>query len=420
VSGRDRSRRRTAGGGAEAAPLSLVTARSRAYLRTTSVVLGIVVALAACVLVYLERGHLLQQREFEDNSNLRLLSVSHRVGPDGAFEALDLDDAARVGRTLRAGTTAGEDVPVSTRYEFGGGIPASDGRTFIVYGLDPALAPVLGLTEMLDGVAYGVGGPAGTVELQVPVVTAAEDGYDSTASAPLPLTLSTEVDPSSVEYLQGGNPADVLYVTSTTFQRAAELMFGVPWATVEQQWATGALPMTPLVGAVYAYLPDIALVEPAARQLDEQGYATTYGLQAFDDIEGSLRQTTLLGGGLALLLLGTAALHLALTWRSYLRLSRRDIAILKHWRVDDRSILRAYSRQLARTCLPALAGGAVVGAVAALAMLGLRAGLVATVANVAVLAASLALVHVVARTTVIGPRVRQDVLTLLRREREFQ
>lgn len=398
--------------------------RSSKFLRTSTLLMALVVMLAAVVMTYLEHAWLQQRTDFETNTNLRVVSVTHKESSQGPYSPLDFADAAALraslDRSLFEGQPLSREAVISERFEFGTGIQTSDGRTLFVYGADPGLGPALGVERLQDGVGYTAGGADGATELQVPVVVAKQDGYESKEIRPEPLAIDSNLDPQRVGYLLGGRADSSVFVTTTTFQRIAQTMFATDWDTIQREWTQGQLSMTPLIGGIYLYLPRIEQVEPAARAVQGDGYATVHGLQAFDDLTTSLQRSSLFGGLLAGLLVAAAIGYMVLAWRGYLRLSRRDIGILKHWGLPESRIRSAYARRLARTCLVALAACAVTAIASGLVAFGPGRGVIIGLANAGIVGLLLGLVWKIAATVIIRRQVTVDVLTLLKRDREFQ
>lgn len=405
------------------AVLGLAIGRSGGFSRMSTLLLTLVALLTLVVMTYVERAYAKQWSDFENNHNLRVISVDHKSVPSGAIGRLEFGDSGRISGLLSAATAgaglAGGAV-VSNRYELGTAIETSEGRPFFVYGFDPDFAPALGLSEISDGVGYTLEGDSGETDLKISVVTAGRDGYTSGSTSERRLAYRGVLRRSQLEYLLGSRANNSMIVNTATFARIASAMYAMDWAMVRRSWESGELSMTPLIGGVAVYLPDIDGVRPAARRLQRAGYDVDYGLRAFDDLAASLRQSTVFAAALLLLFLIGVGGYLVISWRAYLRLSRRDIGILKHWGVPDGWIRAGYGRRLLSACLVAiricLAGALIAGVIA----FGPVRGVGVALMNWAFTSCLLLVTWKVAAGWVVGRQVREDILTLLTKEREFQ
>lgn len=395
-------------------PLDAVVTKARRYVRTSTILLVAALALSAVMVLVLARQADIQRENFDANSNVRVITVDHRTDDSAGF-TLEPDDVA----TVRG--IVGDGAVVTPRLTLGGGLTADGAEPMSIVGIEPAASGLIGVAAMVDGTGYTVGGAARELVVQVPVIASSDgDGVSSDALAPFPLVMSPTVDPVKATYLEGSRMEGVTYVTDGTFWAIAERMLGVSRAEIERAAAAGELSMVPLVSAVYVDVPDVQQVRATAADVESGGFGVSYALQAFDEVERSLAAQRLLSTALgAVVMLGVGA-YVVLSWRSYLRLSRRDIGILKHWRLDEREIRGLYARRLRRSLVLPFGVAAGVFAVGSLWFFGPGAGLVRAAGAGAGYALGLAVLYLLILRGVIDPWLRRDVLTLLKADREFQ
>ena len=289
-----------------------------------------------------------------------------------------------------------------------------------VYGFDPEFAPALGLPTLADGVGYTAEGTSSAIDLKVAVVTADPEGYSSASVSRQRLACRGVLKRAQLDYLFGGVPGNSMIVNTATFARIASTMYAMEWDRVRRSWELGELPMTPLLGGITVYLSTIDGVRSAARRLQGAGYSVDYGLRAFDDLAASLRRSTGLATGLVLLFLAGAGGYVLVSWRAYLRLSRRDIGILKHLGIPADWIRAGYARRLLLACLTALAACFVAALVAGALTFGPISGAAIGLVNWAFVSVVLLAMWKIASRIVVGRQVNVDTLALLTKEREFQ
>lgn len=397
-----------------------VVTKARQYLRASTATLTAVLVLCVSVTLALQYQADVRRDNFDGNSNLHVISVSHRLegselrtlAPSDVGEIRELVQSSEVGR---GGTT------VSPRLALGAGLVSGQGEPLVIVGIDPQVAAVVGLDDMVDGTAYSTNPQGGPVEVSVPVVAMdGPDGMTSSEMVEMSLQPGPALDRTKVQYLEGGSADSTTYVTSETYWSIAEAMFGRDRSEVVSDYLSGELSMVPLVDEVYVLVPELQDVREVAALIDQQGYGASYALQAFDEIESGLATQRVLGTALGLLLVIGVAVYFILSWRSYLTLSRRDIGTLRHWSVPERDIARLYGGCLVRSLVIPLVGTTAVACGGSFVLFGGGEGAVRAVACTGALLLVLIVLGSAVARFVIGPTVRRDVLDLLRRNREFQ
>jgi cell division protein FtsX len=400
----------------------LITGRSQRYVRTTVLLLTVMLSVAALVAVFAQDRYQQLQHDFQRNDRLHTIRIRSRI-ESGEPARLTLADHQRIRSVIGARLPA-EELDVIDRLELGGGVPSPDGTSYTVFGFGGATSPrttrgLLGVDDAPVGTGYTLGGKPGTLTLDVPVVRADLDGYTSDATTPVTLTVRPELDPARVRYLFGSSDFRPLVVDLPTFQRLATASLGGTWDDLVQRYEAGELALTPLVGAVYVRIARLDDVETAAHQLQTAGYDIDYALEAFDDLSSTLRATELLGAIVVLVVTAAAVVGLTTSWTTYFTLSRRDIGMLRHFGFDQRTIRSVYARRLTRGCALAVAAGASVATTGALALMGSGAGgwlLVDLAAMVALVAG----IRAILLRGVLERHLRASPLELLKLDRQFQ
>lgn len=398
--------------------LRAVIRRSAHHLRWSTILLVGVACAAAAMLVFVEHGYQRMSRDFLDNDLARLLTVNKVVGAAGMIEPLTsaavLDVASASG--------VGADVPgiVGLQYGLGVGIPAGEASVTVV-GVDDWLAPLFGLPAMPESLeGFTESFSPGPLVLEVPHVLVEDGGYSSSDQTPLALTVPRGVDVRRLSFMMNGNIEGVTIVSADTFQSLAETMFQKDWAAINAGWSAGAYPMTPLVSAVHLIPASLNDVEPVAARLRDAGYPVSYAMSAFDETADGLRMQIALSGAVALLLILGALGYLLASWRIYLRLSRRDFGVLKHWGMSRHALNSVYGRVLDRSCVFAFAGATIVTIPLALVVLGAEWGLACAALNLASIGVLLLLANLVGRRVMLRKALSEPTASLLRLGREFQ
>lgn len=396
------------------AALDRVAGKARRHLRTSTLLLCLVALMAVGSSLYLQRQSAANNRNFDDNPSVHLITVAGRqLGSSlEPLTPVDIPDIA-------SAVSSTPSTRVTGRYSTGIGMEL-DSQPIQIIGIDADFAPQLGLATMRDDTLYTTVGTKGSATLKIPVVTESNSaGASSDRMVSRTMSRDPSVDAARVEFLDG--PSTTLaYVTTATFWKLAGTMFSGNQSTLIKRASNGELPMTSLVPSAYVLVDNLSQVRAAARSLSERGYAVSYALQAFDDVEGSLRRQSQIGWGVLGLLTLAASTYFVVSWRDFMRLSRRDVGTLKHWHVPVPAIRGIYRRRVHRSGAIVLAVTTLTNALAGWALLGPVDAARSTAWLLLCAVPAIAVLCVVVDHWVIAPVTRSPALELLKQGREFQ
>lgn len=396
--------------------LDVVTSRSKKQIGLSTIILSVILVVNIVVVLFFAHQGDLRRAEFEQNSNLHLIDISGRENGARAstLVSADLRTISEISQTVA-------DASVSPLYSFGTGFELPQGESIAIYGIDPAIADTLGLDSMKDGVVYGQGVGSSLQGVLIPVLTElSESGAVSTDAVTKSLQFSEDVDPVRFDYLTAGAPGFEGFVTADTYWEIAQQMFGKPQQTIIQEYDAGKTEMIPVYSSVLVSVHDFNKVREVAAALEDNGYSTGFALRAFESIENGLNFQRNVSTAVIGLVALAAIVFFVVTWRSYLALSRRDIGILKHWKLSDSRIENQYSRVLLRTiAYPTLFSAVTATIVSLLLFPPAVAGQRIATTLVVLLLGGLVLYGII-RTWLIRSQTKLDVLTLLNHERQFQ
>lgn len=381
----------------------LVGAKAAKHLRGAAVLVTGSLLLLAGLLVVVQAEYLQSKRDFRDNPSIHLVKVSSG-SVDRTLTPRDVDAILSM---------AGGDVSAhATRYELGFGISDRTDREWFVVGLGGDATTELGLPELDDGTAYHVGHESGPLTLAVPVVTVGEGGMSSDERVDRELSLHGGVPSTSPMFVFDHFGEDTLFVTESTFGDIASTSIGASWQDILNDPHDGIDPLRD----AYLWVDDLDRLVPTTERLDEAGWATSFTARAFDDLAGSLDRAALIGL-LAVIVVTLLGLAVALTSvQAYIRLSRRDIGVLRHLGHPAAGVRRVYRRRIVATMAVSLTIAVALTLAAGFALL--RDDPVLIVADAVALVALTALITVVA-AVLVGRTVNRPVLELLTRQREF-
>lgn len=395
----------------------LVTGRASRHLRQAALVIAAGACLAVSVMGAFEWQYNRVRAEFLDNPAVHFIDVRvHLVGRDqvplGREDLASIRDAVQ---TTAKGTS--DVVPVfGFNLDVARLLPDGSWSSVIVYGVPDGAAWMVGLDALDPGVAYS-STVTGQVNLQVGEITVTPSGWGSTGKV-TPLLLSSSKLPANAPIaLFDTLPIDTVYVAEATYGKIASATLGEPWESIQAQMGAGNKWHLDLVQHILVKLDQLSDVKPVAEAIAAKGYLGTYVLEAFQNIPETLQLgfwVSLSVGALALLVGLVLCVVLV---RSYLRLSHKDMGILKHMGCPNETLRKVYAGSIRRMLL-------ISGGVPALLALGLgvvlRLGWQFTAIDVAIPAAMIGGVMLWALLAETPRHTRLPVLDLLKLNREFE
>ncbi|MFT4034612.1 MAG: hypothetical protein QM679_03440 [Patulibacter sp.] len=395
----------------------LVTGKARRFLRTAITLVLLALIGAGSYLVMLERQRVQNRRDFSANPAVHLIRVQP---PDerGASDGLKFAD---IGTISTAAAQAGAKSPVRTAvvYKLSFGIQDANNHSWFIYGVGGAASELLGVPTLKRATGYSTAKlPAGEIKLLVPVIEAEAGGWSSSRREAVRLHTAPPLPQRAPITLVDHVDDDTMFVSGRTFAKLASHAFDERWSTIRQRSDESNPYGSGLVGNVYLYVQDLSDVKRVAAKLEAAGYPTDYTLRAFDDLAGSLNSSARLGLFVVCAALLAGLLYVVLSFASFMRVSHKDLAILKHSGFDDREINQMYRRRAASVLLTVGGVLAIVLGMLGSLLLGAQA-LRLTLLNVAIFGGLLAFTYAVVAAWVIPRQVRQGVLTLLKVDREF-
>ncbi len=93
---------------------------------------------------------------------------------------------------------------------------------------------------------------------------------------------------------------------------------------------------------VYVFTDNIKYIKKMANALEDNNYTTTYSLNAFDDLYGSLKNSTVVFVIMGLIIFMGTTLNTLLSFKSYIKIQQKDMGILKQLGFNNKNLFRTY------------------------------------------------------------------------------
>jgi hypothetical protein len=349
-----------------------------------------------------------------DNPNTHYVQVAGKFSGSG-LDSVKFEDLSEIRRLVAKSTPSSV---VSALYSLPFGIPANGGATVFVRGVEDGGSGLFGNSQLEDGFLYSTAYEKGIIELDVPIVNVEEGGFSSDATIGMTLEARPLDGASPILALGGGGQGNLVFVNEETFGSVFGAVFGLDWSEVPSMYDSTNPFGFDLVEGVFVWVDRLEDLRGVAASLESEGYQAGYVLRSFP----SLLSTISLGGVVTIVLAAAIALSglaLALSsYRSYFRLSRRDIGIAVHLGYSQEDVQRFYAAAVARTL-----GWAAATAVAsdlAVGLVLLRQVPLAVVANAVGVCVLLACVYGWAVWWDLRRTVRLPVIDLVKLGRDFE
>jgi hypothetical protein len=350
-----------------------------------------------------------------ENPNTHYVQVVGKFSESG-LDAVKFEDVPEIQRL------AAESSPssvVSAVYSLPFGIPVNgEEATVFVRGVEADGSGLFGTSEPEDGFLYSTAYEKGIIELDVPIVDAEEGGFSSGATIGMSLETRPLDAASPILALGGSGPGNLVFVNEATFGSVFGAVFGVEWNEVASLYDSTNPFGFELVESIFVWVDRLEDVRDVAASLESQDYQTGYALRSFPSLLSAISV-----GGVATIVLAVAivlsGLALALSsYRSYFRLSRRDMGIGVHLGYSRERIQRFYAAAVARNL--GWAAATAVAADLAVGLVLLRQVPLAIVANAVGACVLLACVYGWVVWWDLRRTVRLPVIDLVKLGRDFE
>ncbi|HIT52819.1 MAG TPA: hypothetical protein IAD07_02635 [Candidatus Fimivicinus intestinavium] len=317
---------------------ALLKKKTTSYLKVSFVVFVISLMIVASVSVVGISQYVNLQHEFIKNDNTHIICVGG-IEVGNRYDSLTVKDREAISKILQANyPDMAFELILQSRIP--NGISDKEGNHFSFYVVGNDCAKWLKLDRMEDDTVYSADPdeslPA-EICLELPVIESQGGGMLADRYVDYKVLFNNGADPKNIFETYSNTPGRHYYINYNTYINLTSVMYQIPKSQVAAQ---------DTVEQIFIYVAEIQDVEKAAVLLNGKGYATDYTLKAFESLDRTVQSLIKIGAAVILAIFVFTCVNLILSFDSYLKLQKKDIAILKHLGYRNADIRKIYRKNI--------------------------------------------------------------------------
>ncbi|MFB9331134.1 hypothetical protein ACFFSY_34805 [Paenibacillus aurantiacus] len=323
----------------------LILKKSNSYLRISILLFIFSLVLVASSAVYFINQYLQVDKDFLSNDNTHIIEITTSRGNAMHAQPLKYEDETVIREEIETKFPEAS-YQVFKEYQFNFGIQDANGDTHFIYGLDEAGGALLGSCDLGTKRACGKTELDPVLTLKLPIVDVHEDGLSSSEIVEYPINYQLGVADKNPFSLYNDEQLETIYIGGNTYKDMIEQTYRIPWDQFVKRYDSDNPFGIQSLRKIYVYVDALSQVEGIAELVNAKGYNTNYTFKAFDNFDGSMKNTVALSLALGFLILMITASHVILSFNSYLKVQQKDMGILKQLGYSMTTINQIYSRNI--------------------------------------------------------------------------
>lgn len=390
---------------------TLLRKKSTSYLKVSFVIFVISLVIVASVSVVGISQYVNLQQEFVKNDNTHIICVGGIEFGD-QYDSLTMKDRETISKIIKSNFSDIKfELIVQSRIP--NGISDQDGNHFSLSVIGNDCAKWLKLDRMEDDTIYSADSkenlPA-ELCLSLPVIKSEGEGITADSYVDYPVSFSNKAGKKNIFETYDRSPGKHYYINYNTCLNLTSVMYQAPKHQVELQ---------DTIDHIFVYVTEIQDVEPVAGLLNGKGYATDYTLKAFESLDQTVQSLIRTGAVLIILIFIFTCVNLILSFDSYIKLQKKDIAILKHLGYHNADIKRIFRKNISDIFVKLGVGVTAFTALIGMLLVDINKWICLPVL-IAALDVALLLVFTVISGYVVNRYVKKGMLELMKVDKAFE
>ena len=312
----------------------LIRKKSTSYLKVSFIIFTLSLIMIASIAIAGLSQYTNIHREFIENDNTHTICVSG-LEYDGIFEDLTIKDKEDISRLINKNfPNVKYDIFLQSKINIG--LSDKDNNHFNFNVIDNDCGQWLKVNELKDNTIYTsdkkVNIPSKVI-LEIPVLKEVDGGVVSDQTKEFTLNYSNEADPKNIFENYINTPGVHYYINYNTYVNLTSLMYNTPKGEVKNN----------TVDHLFIYVNQLEDVDKVANLLIEKNYGTDYTIKAIDSLDETLQTIIKVIFILIIIVFLFTCVNLLLSFDSFIKLQKKDIAILKHLGYTNKRIIKIYS-----------------------------------------------------------------------------
>lgn len=389
----------------------LLRKKSTSYLKVSFVIFVISLIIVASISVVGISQYVNLQKEFIKNDNTHIICVGG-IEFGSRYDSLTMKDRETIDKIIKTSfPNMGFELIVQSRIP--NGISDKDGNHFSLSVIGNDCAKWLKLDHMEDDTIYSADSKENLpseVCLELPVIKSENGGMTADRYVDYQVSFSNKAGKKNIFETYDRSPGKHYYINYNTYLNLTSVMYQVPKDKLKTENN---------IDNIFVYVTEIQNVEKVADLLNGKGYATDYTLKAFESLDRTVQSLIKIGAVLIVIIFIFTCVNLILSFDSYIKLQKKDIAILKHLGYRDSDIQKIYRKNISGIFLKLGIGVTVYTALIGMLLVHFSKWLY-LLGVIAALDTALLLVFAVISGIVLNKYVKKGILELMKVDKAFE
>lgn len=389
----------------------LLRKKSTSYLKVSFVIFVISLVIVASISVVGISQYANLQQEFIKNDNTHIICVGG-IEFGNRYDSLTMKDREIIDHIIQSNFPDTEfELIVQSRIP--NGISDKEGNHFSLSVIGNDCAKWLKLDRMEDDTIYSADPSENlpvVLTLELPVIKSEGGGMVADRYVDYQVSFSNQAGQRNIFETYDRSPGKHYYINYNTYINIKSVMY----QTTKEQ-----LKAEDTIDNIFVYVTEMQNVEKVAGLLNGKGYATDYTLKAFESLDQTVQSLIQIGAVLIIAIFIFTCVNLILSFDSYIKLQKKDIAILKHLGYRDSDIQKVYQKNISGIFLKLGIGVTVYTAVIGILLVNISKWFY-LIGVIAALDVALLLVLTVILRCVLNKYVKKGMLELMKVDKAFE
>lgn len=328
---------------------NLILKKSTSYLRISIITfLMSLILVSTCCILFINQ-YLQVKSDFLENNNTHIITITSSNSPNNKNELdkLYFNSKNELEHMLEK-NFINSKFSIFNEYQLNIGLEDTLGDTKYIYSVDNDGSIVFDDT-LTDDTLYGIGtsNENKPINLVIPKIISNSNGLTSNESYVCEM--------NSIDNIKGNNALNFSdntlnknYVSFNTYRKIIENMFDTTWDDFSSNYDKDFSYGINSIYKIHIYVDEISQVKKIASFITNNGYNTTYMLNAFDNFDMSLKNTFNIAIIFILIIFSMTATNLILSIKSYLKIQQKDMGILKQFGYSNKRIYKIFKKNLSK------------------------------------------------------------------------
>lgn len=394
----------------------LLLKKSNGRLKISMIMFLITITITMVFGLLYARQYFQYKKDFLNNSAINTVYVDASFD-DSSVRLVTSSDIENINKNLKT-QFPNNDISVIPVYTCMG--VSINGSSVNLFAIDKQQCFFVDLDQMPNDIAYFTKKQPDTVALEISVTEETVGGFSSAEIKRLLLKSSTgvpEETPVLTKLLTPSMKEDpTCFVNMETFKKVVSVLLSKDVDDVNEVADNSELVT---LSGIYVYVDNLRLVSSVSSFLTTQNYQAYAPTDSFDDFGKTVSVTFMVFLLSAVVLLCITTVNVFLSFRSFYRVQQRDIGVLRYMGFNDKRIYKMYCKNIRNKFLQIMLVCSLFVLILGMILFSFDHWIV-LFSFVLALFAFLCIIYFSISRFIIFNYIKQDLLVLIRKSKEFE